>query len=62
MTEAGSTIGSRSARQLYKKAFTHVQEQAYLFTGIGVPLLTAYRKELQNLDFDFQSPVFKAPG
>jgi hypothetical protein len=30
-----------------------------VFTGIGVPLLTAHRKELLNQEFDFQSPVFR---
>ncbi|MHB1007542.1 MAG: ABC transporter substrate-binding protein [Chloroflexota bacterium] len=57
MVEAGSTMDVKKREELYKKVFTRVQEQAYLFTGIGVPLLTAYRKEVQNLDFDFQSPV-----
>jgi peptide/nickel transport system substrate-binding protein len=57
MAEAGSTLDAKKREELYKKVFARVQEQAYLYTGIGVPLLTTYRKEVQNLDFDFQTPV-----
>ena len=33
-----------------------VQERAYLGTGIVMPLLMAYRKEVQALTFNFQVP------
>ena len=33
-----------------------VQERAYIGTGIVMPLLMAYRKEVQGLRFNFQVP------
>ncbi len=59
MIEAGSTSDPAKRAALYTKAFTRIQEQAYLYTGIVVPLLTAYRKEVKDLDFEFQSPAFR---
>ncbi len=60
MTEGGSTSDNAKRQAAYSNAYRIIQEQAYVFTGIGVPLLTAYRNELQNQEFDFQSPVFRA--
>lgn len=59
MTEGGATSDQAKRQAAYSNAYRIIQEQAYLFTGIGVPLLTAYRKELQSQEFDFQSPVFR---
>ncbi|HWU36011.1 MAG TPA: hypothetical protein VN203_00120 [Candidatus Acidoferrum sp.] len=37
-----------------------IQERAYLGAGILVPLVTAYRKEVQALAFDLQVPDVRA--
>lgn len=37
-----------------------IQERAYLATGILVPLVDAYRREVQGLKFDFQVPDVRA--
>ena len=59
MREGGATADRAKRHAAYRNAFRTIQEQAYVFTGIAVPLLTAYRKELLNQEFDFQSPVFR---
>jgi hypothetical protein len=58
MKEGGAAMDPKKRRTIYREAFQLIQEKAYLFTGIAMPLMTAYRKEVQDLTCDFQSPTF----
>ena len=58
MKEAGAAMDPKKRHTIYREVFQLIQEKAYLFTGIAMPLMTSYRKEVQGLTFDFQSPTF----
>jgi peptide/nickel transport system substrate-binding protein len=56
MDEGATTIDPKQRHEKYRQVLQLIQEKAYLGTGIGLPLLTAYRKEVQGLTFNFQVP------
>jgi hypothetical protein len=56
MNEGGATLDPRKRHEIYRNVLRLVQERAYLGTGIVMPLLMAYRKEVQGLTFNFQVP------
>jgi peptide/nickel transport system substrate-binding protein len=56
MDEGGATLDPRKRHEIYRGVLKLVQERAYLGTGIVMPLLMAYRKEVQGLKFNFQVP------
>ena len=56
MDEGGATMDPRKRHEIYRGVLRLVQERAYLGTGIVMPLLMAYRKEVQGLRFNFQVP------
>ena len=60
MDEGGRTTDVKKRHELYGRVLRRIQEQAYLATGILVPLVDAYRKEVQGLRFDFQAPDMRA--
>ena len=45
-----------AARDLQAGVLTRLQEQAYLATGIAMPLLMARRKEVMGLTYNYQMP------
>jgi peptide/nickel transport system substrate-binding protein len=60
MEEGGRTFDAKKRHETYRQALRLIQERAYLGTGILVPLVAAYRRELQGLRFDFQVPDIRA--
>ncbi|MCC6177221.1 MAG: hypothetical protein IT305_18100 [Chloroflexi bacterium] len=56
MTEGAATLDAQKRDEIYKKVLRMTQEKAYLGTGIAMPLLTASRKEVQGLTFNYQVP------
>ncbi len=60
LNEGGQTVDPKKRHEIYREVMKIVQERAYLGTAITMPLLTAYRKELQGMTFNFQVPNFKA--
>jgi peptide/nickel transport system substrate-binding protein len=54
MEEGGRTLDTRRRREIYRQVLALIQDRAYLGTGILVPLVTAYRREVQGLRFDLQ--------
>ena len=56
MDEGGATMDPRRRHEIYRNVLRLIQERAYLGTGIVMPLLMAYRKEVQGLKFNFQVP------
>jgi ABC-type transport system substrate-binding protein len=56
MNEGGATLDARKRHEIYRNVLRLIQERAYLGTGIVMPLLMAYRKEVQGLTFNFQVP------
>ena len=56
MNEGGATMDPKKRHEIYRNVLRLVQERAYLGTGIVMPLLMAYRKEVQGLRFNFQVP------
>jgi hypothetical protein len=56
MDEGGATMDPRKRHEIYRGVLRLVQERAYLGTGIVMPLLMAYRKEVRGLRFNFQVP------
>jgi ABC-type transport system substrate-binding protein len=56
MDEGGATMDPRKRHEIYRDVLRLVQERAYLGTGIVMPLLMAYRKEVRGLRFNFQVP------
>lgn len=59
MDEGSRTVDSKKRDEIYRNVLRLLQERAYLATGILVPLVDAYRKEVQGLRFDFQVPDFR---
>ena len=60
MDEGASTQDEKQRHEIYKQVLTLIQERAYLGTGIAMPLITAYRKELQDMGMNYQVPDFRA--
>ncbi|HWT83945.1 MAG TPA: hypothetical protein VN648_34770, partial [Candidatus Methylomirabilis sp.] len=60
MDEGGKTVDINKRREIYRQVLRLIQERAYLGAGILVPLVTAYRKEVQALAFDLQVPDVRA--
>ena len=60
MVEGGRTVNINKWRELYRQILRLIQERAYLGTGILVPLVTAYRREVQALALDLQVPDVRA--
>ncbi|MHB1007541.1 MAG: ABC transporter substrate-binding protein [Chloroflexota bacterium] len=60
MTEGVQTQDAKQRQEIYKQVLTIIQEKAYLGNGIAMPLITAYRKELQGVTMNFQVPHFDA--
>ena len=56
MDEGASTLDTQRRHEVYRQVLQMIQEKAYLGTGIAMPLLTAHRKEVQGLTFNFQVP------
>jgi len=56
MDEGASTLDTAKRDDIYKQVLRTIQERAYLGSGIAVPLLTAYRKEVQGMTFNYQVP------
>ena len=56
MDEGGATMDPRKRHEIYRGVLRLIQERAYLGTGIVMPLLMAYRKEVHGLKFNFQVP------
>jgi ABC-type transport system substrate-binding protein len=56
MDEGGATMDPKKRHEIYRNVLRLVQERAYIGTGIVMPLLMAYRKEVQGLRFNFQVP------
>ncbi len=56
MDEGGATMDPKKRHEIYRGVLRLIQERAYLGTGIVMPLLMAYRKEVQGLTFNFQVP------
>jgi len=56
VTEGGSTTDVEKRKQIYKQVLTMLQERAYVGTGYYIPTLNGYRKEVQNLAYNFQVP------
>ena len=59
MDEGAATQDTAKRNEIYKQVLTRIQERAYLGTGIAMPLITAYRKELQGMTVNFQVPDFR---
>jgi acetone carboxylase gamma subunit len=60
MEEGGKTLDAKKRHETYREVLRVIQDRAYLDTGILVPLVTAYRKEVQGLRVDFQAPDVRA--
>jgi peptide/nickel transport system substrate-binding protein len=60
MDEGGRTLDAKKRHDIYRQVLRVIQERAYLATGILVPLVDAYRREVQGLKFDFQVPDVRA--
>ncbi|MCL4466199.1 MAG: ABC transporter substrate-binding protein [Chloroflexi bacterium] len=60
MNEGASTQDEKKRHEIYKQVLTLIQERAYLGTGIQMPLVTAYRKDLQGMGMNYQVPDFRA--
>ncbi len=60
MDEGIATQDEQRRHEIYKQVLTIIQERAYLGTGIAMPLITAYRKELVGLGMNYQVPDFRA--
>ncbi|HEY8475394.1 MAG TPA: ABC transporter substrate-binding protein, partial [Chloroflexota bacterium] len=56
MDQGAAELDPKKRHEIYRRVLQIEQERAYLFTGIAMPLLTAYRKEVQGLTFNFQTP------
>ncbi len=56
VTDGGSTTDVEKRKQIYKQVLTMLQERAYVGTGYYIPTLNGYRKEVQNLAYNFQVP------
>ena len=52
----GRPSTSDKRKQIYKQVLTMLQERAYVGTGYYIPTLNGYRKEVQNLAYNFQVP------
>jgi peptide/nickel transport system substrate-binding protein len=60
MDEGGRTSDPKKRHEIYTRVLRLIQEKAYLAGGILVPLVDAYRKDVQGLRFDFQVPDLRA--
>lgn len=60
MEEGGRTFDTKKRHEIYRQVLGLIQDRAYLGAGILVPLVTAYRREVQGLRFDFQAPDVRA--
>ena len=49
-------LDPKNRHEIYKGVLTRLQEQAYLATGIAMPLLMARRKEVMGISYNFQMP------
>jgi peptide/nickel transport system substrate-binding protein len=56
MKDGAATLDPAKRDEIYKQVLRTIQEKAYLGTGIAMPLLTASRKEVQGLTFNYQVP------
>jgi peptide/nickel transport system substrate-binding protein len=56
MSEGAATLDAKKRDDIYKQILRMIQEKAYLGTGIAMPLLTASRKEVQGMSFNYQVP------
>jgi peptide/nickel transport system substrate-binding protein len=56
VTDGGATTDAEKRKQIYKQVLTMLQERAYVGTGYYIPTLNGYRKEVQNLAYNFQVP------
>ena len=56
MNEGAASLDAKKRDDVYKQVLRMIQEKAYLGTGIAMPLLTASRKELRGLTFNYQVP------
>ncbi len=57
MEQGVAELDPRKRHDIYKQVLTTVQEKAYLGTGIAMPLLTAHRKEVKGMTFNYQVPL-----
>jgi peptide/nickel transport system substrate-binding protein len=60
MDEGSRTTDVKKRQEAYNRVLRLIQERAYLASGILVPLVDAYRKEVQGLRFDFMAPDLRA--
>lgn len=59
MLEGGAISDTRKRHETYRQVLRLMQERAYLGSGIRMPLVTAYRKTVQGLKFNYQVPEFR---
>jgi peptide/nickel transport system substrate-binding protein len=60
MDEGGRTFDPKKRHETYRQVLRLIQDRAYLGAGILVPLVDAYRREVQGMRFDFQVPDIRA--
>jgi peptide/nickel transport system substrate-binding protein len=56
MVDGAATLDPNKRHEIYTQVLRTIQEKAYLGTGIAMPLLTASRKEVRGLTFNYQVP------
>jgi peptide/nickel transport system substrate-binding protein len=56
MDQGVQELDPKKRHEIYKGVLTRLQEQAYLATGIAMPLLMARRKEVMGVSYNYQMP------
>ena len=56
MDKGVQELDPKKRHEIYKGVLTRLQEQAYLATGIAMPLLMARRKEVMGVTYNYQMP------
>jgi peptide/nickel transport system substrate-binding protein len=60
MKEGGAVADRTKRHEVYKQVLTILQEKALLYSGINVPYVNVYRKEVQGVTHNFALPDLKA--
>mgnify|MGYP005842510405 CR=1 FL=1 len=60
MKEGAAVADPAQRHEIYKRVLTILQEKAYLYSGINVPMVQAYRKEVKGLFYNFSLPDVRA--
>jgi ABC-type transport system substrate-binding protein len=60
LLEGGATLDPKKRHEIYRDVLRLVQERAYLGTGLLMPEVIGFRKEVQNLIADYQIPDYRA--